>query len=170
MGIIVGEFPEFVVTEQLSDEFTPAKAEFCGKGSTQDLMALACRYLVSHKWCERVERAWLSVDVAPFFIVAVLEFTMRTKARHRAWVVVGDLPPLHMDDTARTWGDALAVYVVLMELWVRRTARGRDVSDLPPVGAPPTDGNRDELSWRCEEIRKFLRDHGVEVPVVPEDA
>ena len=144
------------------DELTPEDA--IAEDDAEDTRLLremakqARRYLESQNWCERVTELRFGDGVGG---IAAVFFARLIPAQPGAdaevWVVVGDIPPLYLvlddlpDPTA-----ALQAYVDWRRDWVAAVRCGGSLEELPPVDAPPTRANADDLARRLDYIEREI--------------
>jgi hypothetical protein len=90
-------------------------------------------YLLYHNWCKSVRRVSFALGFSKA-AVFYAEIEPNKGESPTIWIVVGDLPPLHMDtEYCATARDALLGYIELMEDLCTGIRMGEDVSELPPI-------------------------------------
>lgn len=124
----------------------------------RQMLQQAERYLLPHRWCQRVVERHFGLGVGG--VVAVFLFRIGgASADEWLWVVVGDLPSAYLvTDAARTPVAALEVYCSLMEDWVDAVRAGRGVGDAFPVEAPADEASANVLATRVAFLREHILD------------
>ena len=114
----------------------------------------ARRHLEGHPWCRGVEELWLGHGIGG--VVSVFLARMTTEGYDPwVWVVVGDVPPLHLVcDELPDPLDALETYVDWRWAWVHAVRAGDPVDDLPPVNVPAEQTWADQLESRLEFLEE----------------
>lgn len=115
----------------------------------------AKEYLESFDWCGVVGQCCWGGGVGKVFSVFLFEIEPKTAdVDHWLWVIVGDIPPLHLViDQCRSPREAADMYLALMTEWVALAREGRTSPDLPPTGVEPTPERAKDLEGRLAFIQ-----------------
>ncbi|CAA9491240.1 MAG: hypothetical protein AVDCRST_MAG30-1377 [uncultured Solirubrobacteraceae bacterium] len=124
----------------------------------REMARQARRHLESQSWCERVTDLRFGDGVggiAAVFLARLIP--AQPGADAEVWVVVGDIPPLHLvvDDLPDPT-TALQAFVDWRRDWVAAVRGGGSLEGLPPVDAPPTRANADDLARRLDYIEREI--------------
>jgi hypothetical protein len=122
-------------------------------------MAVDARsYVERQAWCDRVVSVRFGDGVggiAAVFLVGLVP--SRPDTDSEVWVVVGDIPPLHLEvDDLPDATSALQAYVDWRRDWVTAVREGGSLDGVPPVDAPATRANADELARRLDYIEREI--------------
>jgi len=125
---------------------------------TLKLSEEAANYLLSHKWCDEIEKGWLAVSWG--YILGVFLFKIDSSVPEvddYVWMVVGDLPPAYIDiESAVNPNEAIESYIEIMNDWVECVENGNSLDQCYPVEAPGTLENAKMLKTRLRIITDQL--------------
>jgi len=117
------------------------------------------RYLASHDWCPPIRNYYLAHGVGGVVALFLVEFTQKISGSpdDTLWLVVGDLPTAYfVTENVTTVRDALECYCSIMDDWVSAVLDDRDLEEVYPVEAEPTEANARELESRLQFLRRDI--------------
>jgi len=113
-------------------------------------------YLASHEWCPPIRGLYLAHGVGGVVALFLVEFSRKISGSpdDTLWLVVGDLPTAYfVTENVTTVRDALDCYCSIMDDWVAAVLDGRDLEEVYPVDADPTEANARQLESRLQFLR-----------------
>lgn len=114
------------------------------------------QYLASHEWCPPIRGLYLAHGVGGVVALFLVEFSRKISGSpdDTLWLVVGDLPTAYfVTENVTTVRDALDCYCSIMDDWVAAVLDGRDLEEVYPVDADPTEANARQLESRLQFLR-----------------
>jgi hypothetical protein len=117
------------------------------------------QYLTSHDWCPPIRNLYLAHGVGGVVALFLVEFDRKISGSpdDSLWLVVGDLPTAYfVTENVTTVRDALESYCSIMEDWVSAVLDERDLEEVYPVEAEPTEANARELESRLQFVRREI--------------
>lgn len=100
----------------------------------------AKKFLLNHKWCNKIVNGWFSMGWGDMLGVFLFEIIPNgDKADQLVWVIGGDLPSVYIDiESAKNGIEALQCYVDLMDDWIFCVKKNQSTDDCYPIGVPAT--------------------------------
>jgi hypothetical protein len=117
------------------------------------------QYLASHDWCPPIRALHLAHGVGGVVALFLVEFSHKIPGSpdDSLWLVVGDLPTAYfVTENVSTVRDALECYCSIMDDWVAAVLDERDLEEVYPVEAEPTEANAQELQSRLQFLRREI--------------
>lgn len=117
---------------------------------------LAKRFIGSKAWCLGLKRLDIGLGYEGIVGVFLAEIQPESaKVDEKLWIVVGDLPPAYLvTDDAANPASALEGYIENMREWVAAVLNGRELDNLIPVNAAPTQSNAKDLDYRLDFLER----------------
>lgn len=129
----------------------------------QEAQREATEYLSAQPWCRAIRESYFGAGMGGILAVFLFRIDPDARTPEWQWVIVGDLPPAHVDD-AEDPAAAVERYCELMDGWIRAVRQRTPLTDAFPVQAKPTTANADALERRVAFLRSdvvpFFRSTG----------
>lgn len=119
----------------------------------------ATEFLLSHDWCKKIINAWHDKEFSIYEKFGVFLFEIEPDDNVKdafVWVIVGDIPTVHIDQSVTTSKEAVRVYCNWMNDWSNHIFQGIPLNECYPVRAEPTEENAQLLNNKISFIRKEL--------------
>lgn len=118
----------------------------------------AKRYLEAFDWCNAAGPAYWGGGIGGIFGVFLFRIDAKTSdVDDWPWVIVGDIPPLHIVlDECKTPKAAAEMYVLLMRESMALAREGRTSPDVPPTGVEANPEQAEDLDRRLAFIQSNI--------------
>lgn len=117
------------------------------------------QYLTSHDWCPPIRSLYLAHGVGGVVALFLVEFSHKIQGSpdDALWLVVGDLPTAYfVVENTTSVRAALESYCSIMDDWVSAVRDERNLEEVYPVEADPTEANASELESRLQFLRNEI--------------
>lgn len=115
-------------------------------------------FLLSHKWCFGIGRAYFGEGIGGIVSIFLLELDpVPTGIDRWLWVVIGDLPAAYfvVDECANPT-EALKWYITERRRWVELAFEGMTWPDVMPVDVPANPYHAEMLERRLNLLEKLI--------------